>query len=83
MKCREIMGEPLTWWVESRSEPGKEHKVDWLHSTPNCSCNDWSMKRREHTARTGTPYLCAHLRFCKDQCWERMCEDIRSQQLAQ
>jgi hypothetical protein len=82
MNIREIPGEALTWWIDSRSEPGKQHRVDWLSTTPNCTCNSWSMKRRAHLEQTGKPYLCAHLIACRDHCWDKMREDIRDQILS-
>ena len=82
MTCHEINGEALTWWVDSRSEPGKQHRVCWLSVTPTCTCNDWAMRQRAHKAN-GTPYLCAHLKAARDHCWGLMCEDIREARLAQ
>lgn len=83
MKCREIMNAPLSWWCDSRSEPGKEHHVSWLAIPPSCTCNAWAMGNRKHMEQHGKPYICAHLRFCKDHCWDKLVEDIRDQHLAQ
>lgn len=81
MTVTPIMGEAFHFKVSSRSRPGHDHFCNWLHVT--CTCETFSYKNREHRERTGKNYVCAHLLAAKDQCWDEMLEDVRTQLLSQ
>jgi len=81
MTVTPILGEPFHFQVSSRSRPGHIHYAHWLNG-PSCSCETFSYKNREHLAKTGKNYVCAHLQAAKDQCWDEMIENVKEQLLA-
>lgn len=81
MKITPILGQPFCWRVQSRSRPQLEHFVNWVDES--CTCESYSMNRREHLERTQKNFRCAHLLATRDACWLEMLETYRSEVLAQ
>jgi hypothetical protein len=81
MKIRRVMGQPFVYWVESESDPSKEHCVRWLERS--CSCSAYSYKNFSSLQATGKPHLCKHLIACRDEEWDSIIETVKAEQLAQ
>ena len=83
MKATPIQGEPFRFLVSSRSKDGHDHVVDWMGDPPSCSCSSYAYGNRKHMLEHGTPYLCAHLKAARDQCWLEIIEDAKEKILEQ
>jgi hypothetical protein len=55
---------PLEYLVESRSELGAVHKVDFSGEYPECSCDDWHFRRNPRIKQGAAPQdeQCQHIK---------------------